>query len=253
MENSDSDIEFTPITQRTATFDQELELETHDQLTRIASSKHGKAVSALSGSASRNDPRLDPTSPEFDHYRWAQTVLQQMHEEGIEPPRQGIVFRDLSVSGRGSALQYQETLTSSLIVPFRSLTRALTGRRSPPRRIIQNFDGLLQSGELLLVLGRPGSGCTTFLKTITGHLGGLVMDPNSTIHYQGISYKDMIELYRGEVTYNKEVCQGILQCTNLNLLTPTATRSIFIFLSLQLGRLSHSQPTPGPLINAWKD
>jgi ABC-type glutathione transport system ATPase component len=205
MENDDSSIKFAPITQRTATAvdrELELELEAHEQLSRIASSKLGRA---LSGSANKNDPRLDPTSPEFDHYRWAQTVLAQMHDEGIEPPRQGLVFRDLSVSGSGSAIQYQETLISALTVPFRSLTRALTGRRSPPRRILHSFDGLLQSGELLLVLGRPGSGCTTFLKTITGHTGGLVMDPKSTIHYQGISYKEMIENYRGEVAYNREV------------------------------------------------
>jgi ATP-binding cassette, subfamily G (WHITE), member 2, PDR len=213
MEKDDSDLEFAPIAHRTATIDQELDLEAHDQITRIASSKLGKAVSALSRSASKNDPRLDPTSPEFDHYRWAQTVLEHMHEQGLDPPRQGIVFRDLSVSGSGAALQYQETLVSSLTVPFRSATRALTGSHPPQRRILQNFDGLLESGELLLVLGRPGSGCTTFLKTVTGHMGGLAMDPNSTIHYQGISYKEMIEHYRGEVAYNKEVYQDIPQCT----------------------------------------
>ncbi|KAJ5280660.1 hypothetical protein N7478_006032 [Penicillium angulare] len=200
MERDDSSIEFMPITQRTATIiEDEREIQ---QLANIASSKLGRTLSA---SASKGDPRLDPSSPDFDHYRWAQTVLGQMHEEGIEAPQQGIVFKDLSISGSGAAIQYQETVTSSITVPFRAATRAATGRSVPPRRILQSFDGLLQSGELLLVLGRPGSGCTTFLKTITGHLGGLTMDPNSTIHYQGISFEDMIKYHRGEVAYNKEV------------------------------------------------
>ncbi|KAJ5640919.1 hypothetical protein N7528_000544 [Penicillium herquei] len=198
-DSNDSSVEFEPITNRTRTIEDEREIE---QLTRIASSKLGHSISA---SAARDDPRLDPTSPEFDHYRWAQSILGQMHEEGIEVPRQGVVFKDLSISGSGSALQYQETLTSALTVPFRAATRALSGQSSPPRRILQSFDGLLQSGELLLVLGRPGSGCTTFLKTITGHLGGLTMDPKSTIHFEGISFEDMIKLHRGQVTYNKEV------------------------------------------------
>lgn len=211
-DHDDSDVEFAPITTKTPTVEEEREYETINQLNRIASSKLGRAVSALSAGSKKNDPRLDPKSPEFDHYRWAQTVLDQMHEEGIGAPQQSVVFKDLSISGSGAAIQYQETLTSVLAVPFRSAVRALTGHRSQPRRILQSFDGLLEAGELLLVLGRPGSGCTTFLKTITGHLGGLTMDPNSTIHYEGISFEDMIKHHRGEVAYNKEVKAPKILC-----------------------------------------
>ncbi|KAJ5626294.1 hypothetical protein N7510_002603 [Penicillium lagena] len=196
---SDSDIEFAPITERTVTALDERELET---LNRIASSKIGQVLSARKES---KDPGLDPSSPEFDHHRWAQTVLSQVHESGIDIPHQGVVFSNLCVSGSGAGLQFQETLISSLTLPIRFLTKALSGRLSPPRRILHNFDGLLQSGELLLVLGRPGSGCTTLLKTICGHLGGLTMEPDSVIHYEGIGFEQMIQHHRGEVAYNKEV------------------------------------------------
>ncbi|KAL5365282.1 ABC multidrug transporter [Aspergillus floccosus] len=156
-----------------------------ESMARIASSNHGRSLSLSVSIDEKNDPRLDPNNPAFDHRRWAQTT-------------QGVVFRDLSVSGSGSALQVQETLVSQLTTPFRWAASALSGH---------NFDGLLQSGELLLVLGRPGSGCSTFLKTICGHLGGLTLEPESTIQYEGVSYRDMIEHHRGEVTYNKEVDQ----------------------------------------------
>lgn len=33
--------------------------------------------------------------------------------------------------------------------------------------LIQNFNGVLKSGEMALVLGRPGAGCTTFMKVNT--------------------------------------------------------------------------------------
>lgn len=200
----DSDVEFAPITQRTqtnATAIDEREIET---LGRIASSRLGQALSAAS-TKDKKDPRLDPESPDFDHYRWAQNIFNQAQEAGIEIPDQGVVFSDLSISGSGAALQFQETLVSSLAVPFRLAARALSGQRAQPRRILHSFEGLLQGGELLLVLGRPGSGCTTFLKTICGHLGGLTMDPNSKIHFEGIDYNDMIKYHRGEVAYNKEV------------------------------------------------
>lgn len=39
--------------------------------------------------------------------------------------------------------------------------------------------------EMLLVLGRPGSGCSTLLKTIAGETHGLNISENSHINYQG--------------------------------------------------------------------
>ncbi|KAJ5133058.1 hypothetical protein N7448_007216 [Penicillium atrosanguineum] len=200
--DKEAEMEFAPITERTLTALDEREIET---LNRIASSKLGQKLSLTASRRESRDPRLDPSSPEFDHHRWAQSVLSQVHESGIDIPHQSVVFSDLSVSGSGSALRFQETLISTLTLPFRLATRALSGTRSPPRKILHSFDGLLQGGELLLVLGRPGSGCTTFLKTICGHLGGLSMDPNSKIHFEGVDYEQMIKHHRGEVAYNKEV------------------------------------------------
>jgi ABC-type multidrug transport system ATPase subunit len=38
---------------------------------------------------------------------------------------------------------------------------------------------------MLVVLGPPGSGCTTFLKTIAGDYNGIFMDDSSYFNYQG--------------------------------------------------------------------
>ncbi|KAI9923984.1 hypothetical protein MW887_007442 [Aspergillus wentii] len=183
-----------------------LEEQELDSMIRIASSAHGRALSLSATIDEKSDPRLDPNNPEFDHRLWAQIVLRAMNQSGIHPQSQGVVFSNLRVSGSGSALRLQETLLSQFTVPFRSAARALSGQKSP-RQILHSFDGLLESGELLLVLGRPGSGCTTFLKTICGHLGGLTLDPESTIHYEGIGFNDMIKHHRGDVAYNKEIDQ----------------------------------------------
>jgi ABC-type multidrug transport system ATPase subunit len=48
--------------------------------------------------------------------------------------------------------------------------------KKPHKQILRNFDGLMKSGELLIVLGRPGSGCSTLLKSMTGQMHGLTMD-----------------------------------------------------------------------------
>jgi ABC-type multidrug transport system ATPase subunit len=37
---------------------------------------------------------------------------------------------------------------------------------------LKNFKGVVKPGEMVLVLGRPGSGCTTFLKVISNQRYG---------------------------------------------------------------------------------
>jgi predicted ABC-type transport system involved in lysophospholipase L1 biosynthesis ATPase subunit len=40
-----------------------------------------------------------------------------------------------------------------------ALMRKLTGTGKQKIQILRDFDGLVRSGEMLVVLGRPGSGC----------------------------------------------------------------------------------------------
>ncbi|KAJ4191988.1 hypothetical protein NW755_004123 [Fusarium falciforme] len=151
------------------------------------------------------DPRLDPRNPEFDHYRFAQSALNSLSQSGIILQRQGVVFSNLCVSGGDPSLQIQETVVSALAAPFRRIFRKISQRRVVPRSILRGFDGLLQSGELLLVLGRPGSGCTTLMRTLCGHLEGLKLDAESQVQYKGISFEEMTARHRADVAYNEEM------------------------------------------------
>lgn len=183
-------------------------------LTRVATDIHQRHGSL--SAAHDDDPRLDPTSSSFDHYRWAQVALASLSEAGIRMEPQGIAFADLSVSGSGTHLQVQQSVATALLLPFKLAAGAMFARRSGAasrRRILHHVDGLLQSGELLLVLGRPGSGCTTLLKSMCGLLDGLKLDPGSQIQYQGISFDKMLKHYRGDVTYNQEVDQHFAHLT----------------------------------------
>lgn len=47
------------------------------------------------------------------------------------------------------------------------------------------MDGVLEAGEMLVVLGPPGSGCTTMLKTIAGEMNGIYLDESSSLNYRG--------------------------------------------------------------------
>ncbi|GMG03756.1 unnamed protein product [Aspergillus oryzae] len=133
---------------------------------------------------SENDPAVDPQGPSFDLNKWLKMVLRESERQGREAHRTGIVFKNFTVSGTGAALQLQDTVSSMLSAPFR-IGEMMKNRHSPPKRILNEFNGLLKSGELLLVLGRPGSGCSTFLKSLCGELHGLSMSKESVIHYDG--------------------------------------------------------------------
>ena len=151
-----------------------------------------------------NDPRLDPNSPKFDLYKWLRKVLSMLDQEGIKLKRSGVLMKNVNVSGTGSALNLQATVGDAFTAPLRFRETFNFGSK-PVKRILRDFDMLMKSGEMLIVLGRPGSGCSTFLKTMCGEMHGLQVDKDSIVQYNGIPQKTMMKEFKGEVIYNQEV------------------------------------------------
>jgi ABC-type multidrug transport system ATPase subunit len=69
-----------------------------------------------------------------------------------------------------------------------------------------------------LVLGRPNSGCSTFLKAITNKRESYISVGGDVV-YQGIGWKEMAKTFPGEVVYNMEgeFCVSNSQLTNSSL------------------------------------
>ncbi len=151
-----------------------------------------------------DDPAFDPNSPSFDLHKYLRMTMKILDEEDIRTKRAGALLKNVTVTGTGSALNLQPTVGSVLMKPFRIRENPLFNH-TPSKKILRNFDGIIRSGELLIVLGRPGSGCSTFLKTLTGEMHGLSLDKDSIVHYNGIPQEQMMKEFRGEVVYNQEV------------------------------------------------
>ncbi len=149
-----------------------------------------------------DDPALDPNGEKFDAYKFARVLMRMAGEKGVKILSSGFVWKDLRVTGTGSSLQYQQTVGSVATTPMR-LKELL--HRGKERVILKKFEGVVKPGELLVVLGRPGSGCSTFLKTVMGETYGLKVDPKSVIHYDGIEQHTMVKHFKGELVYNQEV------------------------------------------------
>jgi hypothetical protein len=176
------------------------------ELHRIATalSRH-QSHATTGGQALESQPALNPESADFDVTKWVRNFMAHLNDQGHKSSHLGVLFRDLDVFGSGSALQLQETVDSVLLAPLR-LGEAFGSQKKQHKHILHGFNGLLKSGELLAVLGRPGSGCSTFLKSMCGELHGLTLGKQSTIHYNGASQKQMTKEFKGEVIYNQEVC-----------------------------------------------
>ncbi|KAM3414607.1 Multidrug resistance protein CDR1 [Cercospora zeina] len=193
-----------------------LELEDAEALTRLASVARQQSISlarhdtnALDRYATiqglhPDDEVFDPSSDKFDLYKWIRLNTKTRDEEGIKVKRTGVAFHNVNVRGTGPALNIQSTVGSLLSAPLRAgeIWRA---RQKVPRHILKDFNGLVKSGELLVVLGRPGAGCSTLLKTLTGEMYGLQVDDDTVIHYNGIEQGRMVKEFKGEVIYNQEV------------------------------------------------
>lgn len=205
--DSDEDIQYAPIRagvdsdettlERTVSkMFGDLSVEERVELQRIASSLHQSKTNqsrdrsylerqdTLAGVAV-DDPRIDPSRPEFDVYVWARVFVRALHED-IKAARAGFTFKNLNVSGTGSAVSLQKNVASILMAPLR-LGEYVSFGQKPAKTILRDLNGVVKSGEMLVVLGRPGSGCSTFLKTICGELSGLALHEDPIIHYNGMS------------------------------------------------------------------
>ncbi|KAK4654368.1 Multidrug resistance protein [Podospora pseudocomata] len=150
-----------------------------------------------------NSP-INPNGPNFNSKAWAKAVVSMMDGRGASFRTSGVAFQHLNVFGFGAPTDYQKDV-ANVWLELVGLVRKLTGNKGRRIDILRDFDGVVEKGEMLVVLGPPGSGCSTFLKTIAGDYNGIYMDENSYFNYQGMTAKEMHTHHRGEAIYTAEV------------------------------------------------
>ena len=164
--------------------------------------------------ADPSHPELDPHSPQFDARKWVKLIMRQHARrdtssgpEGIldmDALRAGVSFRNLNVHGFGRPTDFQKDV-ANIWLGITHQAKDLFGYGSKTKiQILRDFEGVVRAGEMCMVLGRPGSGCSTFLKTIAGETHGFFVDESSSINYQGIGPDVMHKNFRGEVIYQAE-------------------------------------------------
>ncbi|TIA85057.1 hypothetical protein E3P99_04086 [Wallemia hederae] len=128
-------------------------------------------------------------------------------------PQIGVAWKNLIVRGAGSGSAFIKTFPEAVVGTlgpdvYHAVTKyipqfKLFGKNPPIRTLINSFTGSLGGGEMMLVLGKPGSGCTTFLKALANKREGYA-GVEGDVSYGGLSPDEIQAKFRGEVVMNSE-------------------------------------------------
>ncbi|EGO01341.1 hypothetical protein SERLA73DRAFT_159769 [Serpula lacrymans var. lacrymans S7.3] len=148
-------------------------------------------------------------------------TLKKRDEADIKSRELGVLFEDLRVVGLGNSASFQQTL-GSLLNPWNIIKSINDSRHPRLRDILKDFRGVVRPGEMLcwsqfcstfsirltfiqftVVLGRPGSGCSTFLKVLANQRKEFHA-VHGNVHYNSFSPEDISHRYRGDVQYSPE-------------------------------------------------
>ncbi|GAD91973.1 hypothetical protein CIMG_06623 [Paecilomyces variotii No. 5] len=129
------------------------------------------------------------------------------NDAGIRPKRIGVIWDGLTVKGVGGVKNFIKTFPDA-VVDFFNVPQTIIhilgyGKKGREFDILRDFHGLMKPGEMVLILGRPGSGCTTFLKVITNQRFGYT-DIEGGVMYGPFDARTFAKRFRGEAVYNQE-------------------------------------------------
>ncbi|KAI7221258.1 pleiotropic drug resistance protein, ABC superfamily [Hortaea werneckii] len=124
---------------------------------------------------------------------------QQDDRDQIKGRRLGVTWKDLTVKGIGADAAFNENVFSQFNIP-KHIKEGRT--KTPLKTIVENSHGCVKPGEMLLVLGRPGAGCTSLLKMLSNRRLGYA-EVTGDVKFGTLDSKEAKQ-YRGQIVMNTE-------------------------------------------------
>ncbi|KAF8748804.1 ABC transporter [Rhizoctonia solani] len=153
-----------------------------------------------------SDPDIENQQP-FDLLEYLRSTSGKQNQAGFAHKHVGVTFHDLRVIGVGGVKIYVRTFPDAvkefLLSPLYIAASLLGKKPSAPKTILHSFNGTVRPGEMVLVLGRPGSGCSSFLKTIANQRDSF-LEVTGDVRYAGIGAQEFGKQFASETVYNME-------------------------------------------------
>ncbi|KAF1967356.1 ABC multidrug transporter-like protein [Bimuria novae-zelandiae CBS 107.79] len=141
----------------------------------------------------------ESTATKVEEWKLASLVKDMPLNDQAEGRKLGVTWSDLTVKVVPLDASLQENVLSQFNIP----QQIKEGRHKPGlRTILDKSSGCVKPGEMLLVLGRPGSGCTTLLKLLANKRKGY-SEIEGDVHWGTLDTKEASQ-YRGSIVINNE-------------------------------------------------
>ncbi|OWB74169.1 hypothetical protein B5S31_g3950 [[Candida] boidinii] len=174
-------------------------LSTEEGVERIAS-----LARVLSTKTKADMEHFEIDQDHFDLQMLLNYLREKSLEQGIESTSAGVAWKNLTATGVDASAAYGPSVEEMCRDGANWPIKWFKKEHTPLRKIIRDFIGVVESGEMLFVVGRPGAGCSTLLKCAAGETSELVA-VEGDILYDGITQDEMMKRFKGYVVYNPEL------------------------------------------------
>ncbi|ETS87461.1 hypothetical protein PFICI_01289 [Pestalotiopsis fici W106-1] len=129
--------------------------------------------------------------------------LRELHQRdvsaGYGSRALGVTWNNLTVKALSAEAAVNENVFSQFNLAARLRSRC---QKLPTRTILHKSNGCVKPGEMLLVLGRPGSGCTTLLNILSNRRAGYT-EILGDVHFGSMTSAEA-QKYRANIVMNTE-------------------------------------------------
>lgn len=157
----------------------------------------------LSRVTTRDTFTIDPT--DFDLAAILRSFLKNADRQLLKLRSTGVLVKDVATIVSDKSVTFAETFGKVLNIPGNIAEGIKNRGKNTSRRILNNISANVQAGEMCLVLGRPGAGCSTLLKTIAGEGLDQYLGTEGSISFDGIPQQEMLKSHKNDVVYNPEL------------------------------------------------
>ncbi|EFA80736.1 ABC transporter G family protein [Heterostelium album PN500] len=148
--------------------------------------------------------RVRENEDDFKLRKYFENSQRMKMEIGGKPKKMGVSIKNLTVVGQGADHSIIDDNLTPLKFLFKCLNPFTLFRKSEVKtfNILNEVNGFIEDSKMLLVLGRPGAGCSTLLRVISNQTDSYI-DVVGDIKYGNIP-ADEFGRYRGEAIYTPE-------------------------------------------------